>query len=217
MVVQPKGIVQGPVEGTADALRLRFGLLAEPELRTRCGAIPEPSALPRLAQDRALPAEEEVELGLVSPLVGVASALQAAGPVQRAGIAATGGAVDADLTLGGDVCGDLSLRASLAWADERSLKLASPKLAPGERQRVEAAELDPAKLAAALTAAPRIQLPLDPHALAKVVPLLASAQSNEELEVSASVQSVRPGDAAARNDDFVAWVRVKGRLDLKQK
>lgn len=218
VVVQPRGIVQGPVGGDASTLRLRFALLAEPEIRTRCGHVPLGSPLPPLAQDRTLPAEEEVVLALVAPLDGVASALQATPPVERAVVADAGNALDADLALEGDVCGDLSLRASLAWADDgRSLTLASPKLAPAERKRVVEVSVDPDELAVRLTRAPRIPLPLDPHALAQVVPLLASSQSSDELEVSADVSSVRPATAAARGDDLVAWVRVRGRLDLKQK
>ncbi len=218
VVVQPRGIVQGPVAGDKSVLRLRFGLLAEPEIRVRCGELGAPAPLPPLAQDPLLPAEEELELGLVTPLSGVASALQATELVERALVADAGSALDADLALHGDVCGDFSLRASLAWAEDgRSLTLASPKLAADERKRALAASVDPAALAAKLAGAARIQLPLDPQALAKVVPLLASSQSNEELEVRASVSSVRPSTASARGGDLVAFVRVKGRLDLEQK
>jgi hypothetical protein len=227
VVVQPRGIVQGPVSGTAKALRLSFGLLAEPEVRTQCGELPPATELPPLGQDPALPAEEEVRLGLVSPLTGVASAFRGAEAVKladervsmtRAAVSSAGGALDAELGLGGTVCGELTLRASPAWnEDGRSLRLVKEALGPRDSERVSAASLEPKALARALAAAPRIAVPLEPQALVQVVPLLASSQSSRELDVRARVTSVTPAEAAARGDDLVAWVRVKGRLDLLQK
>src|SRR6185295_11678214 len=45
IVVSPRGIVQGPVSGSPGSLRARFGLVAYPEMRTRCGDQPPPSPL----------------------------------------------------------------------------------------------------------------------------------------------------------------------------
>ena len=227
VVVQPRGLVQGPVTGTRDALHLRFALRAAPELRTHCDEPPALRPLPPLEQDPTLPAEDEVMLGLVSPLSSVASAFEAVdrvdvggarARVERAAVVSAGAAIDADLSLLGEVCGDVALRASPAWSrDGRALELGSVKLAPGEKRRIAAASLEPGSIASAVGKAPRIGLLLDVERIDDVLPALAQSLSDESVDVSATVTRVRPAAAIAREEALVAWLAIRGRLVLKQK
>ncbi len=232
VLVQPSGIVQGPVQGSRDAILLRFALLARPELRSQCAHEPgepdepAPQPLPPLARDPALPADDDVALGLVMPLSGVASAFRASAPsaagqrmtVPIASVASAGAALDAELTLGGDVCGDLALRATPAWnSDGRSLGLVAPELSPSEAERVDASSIDRRALLSALAAAPKVTPPIAVDAIDDVIPILAKAASDDSVDVSARAEPARPLRARARGADLVAWVTLRGSVALKQK
>ncbi len=64
-VLAPEEIRQGPASGTTETARLRFGLVARPELRARCGDAPAERPLPALRDDPALPPAGDVHLALV--------------------------------------------------------------------------------------------------------------------------------------------------------
>jgi hypothetical protein len=228
LVLQPSGIVQGPSQGTRETLRLRFALLAAPELRPRCDDMPAGSLpLPPLVHEATLPDEDEVMLGLVSPLTDLAGAFESSEPVdfggalvgvERATVAPSGTAIDADLSLQGDVCGELSLRASPTWtSDGRALTLVTPVLGARESERIAAASLDPGSLARAMGGALRLGLPLDTERLEDALPALASSLSDDSVDVIATVSAVRPAEAAARGEDLVAWLGIRGQLRLRQR
>lgn len=227
VVVDPRGLVQGPVSGAPDGVRLRFGLLAAPEIRTRCpeGTASAPRPLPPLVQDRALPPEEELTLGLVTSLANVGTSIEGADPLDagpgRARIAkatpsAAGRGLDVDLGLRGEVCGDLGVRAGVAWAkDRKTLTLDGAQILPAEALR--ASGLDPKVLAASLASNVHVAPPLPIENLATVIPDLAASMSDATLDVSATAAPAIPADAAVRGDDLVAWVKLRGAVTLKQK
>lgn len=226
-VMQPSGIVEGAPQATSNAMSLRFALVARPELRATCGTVPPTAALPPLVQDPNLPAEDEVLLGMVSPLDTIASALEATAPfdvggaethVEHANVVAAGSALDADLTLKGDACGDVALRATPSWsADRPALDLTAPTLTAEETERISGASLDPKKVAAAVTSGPNVPVLLDPDRIGPMLPALASSLSDDTVDASATVSSVRRAGAAAREGDIVAWVAIRGGLVLRQK
>jgi hypothetical protein len=94
VVVATTGLVQGPVAARPGAVRLRFGVVAHPELRRSCGDVPPAAPLPPLAQDPGMAEKEDVLLGLVAP----ASSL----PV----------------TFRRESCADLVATAGFAWGPE---------------------------------------------------------------------------------------------------
>lgn len=94
IVVAPSGLVQGPIEQRGDAMRMRFGVVAHPELRRACGDSPPAPALPALAHDVAMREKDDVLVGLVAP----ASSLS--------------------VMLPGDTCSDLSTSAGFAWSSD---------------------------------------------------------------------------------------------------
>ncbi len=225
VVVQPSGFVQGPVQPAAGAARLRFALLATPEVRSRCGAPAQVKALPPLGRDPALPSKDDVTLGLVVPLTSVQAAFQSQATtgspqvkIDEAQVTAAGALLDAALGLSGEVCGKLVLRASPAWSDDAgSLVLSAPELSRAEAAKLDAAALDHAALSSSLASVVRVPPPLAVGAIDDAVPLLAKAMSDDSLEISAAVEPARTLRAAAREGDLVGWVSVRGGLTLKQK
>jgi hypothetical protein len=117
----------------------RFALLARPELRVDCSeresrrrgpgapavaSVSLPPRLPPLGTDAALPDEDVVTVGMELPLTSFARAFEAAAPeagsgprfhVTEATVEAMGRSVTAELTLAGEVCGVVALRAELGW------------------------------------------------------------------------------------------------------
>lgn len=63
---RPAALVQGPSTAADGVIRLRFALAASPEVRARCGAPAAARPLPPLVQDAALPAEDDLDVALVS-------------------------------------------------------------------------------------------------------------------------------------------------------
>jgi hypothetical protein len=221
-VLQPQGIVQGPVEPSTELLRVRFALLALPELRTRCGDVPPATPLPPLLSDATLPREGVVQVGMVTALSNLARGFEAAPPaalrnesvrVARAEVAARGSDVTSELTLSGGVCGTVALDARLEFeGDGQYIGVAVPRWPPGERERVAESELEPRELANVLSKMPRLAPLLSASALQAAAPTLAAALSRPPLSVSAQVSSSRAAGAAARGDELVAWLEARGSL-----
>jgi len=224
-VLQPVGVVQGPFTPSADTLGARFAVLAYPELRASCGARPPVVPLPRLQTDAALPEEGAVRLGMVTSLASVARGFEAAGALQasgkrfrvaRAEVEARGSDVEAQLALTGDVCGEVAMAAGFDYSgDGRFVRLTGAELWPGERERITSATLEPAALAQALAAAPRVSPLLSMQALRDAAPPLAAGLSRPTLEVRAVVSSARAAGARARGEELVTFVEARGALWLK--
>ncbi len=110
VLLHPRGLVQGPVTGNAETLRVRLGLVAEPEIQSRCSnaaaakaGTAEAPPLPPLAQDPSLGPEDELVLALVSPLEQV------------------------DLSFREEGCHDATVRSSLAWGEGgKTFRLTAP-------------------------------------------------------------------------------------------
>jgi hypothetical protein len=225
VVVEPRAIFQGPASGTPDALRARFALVAHPELRARCGEPSPPRPLPPLAWDAALPAEDDLVLGMVSPLAtataepdpqpfDVGSGARAA--IARASFSADGPGARAELELRGEACGEIAARSPLGWTDDgRAIALTSPELWPGDAVRLESAAIDPAFVVRGVRTSARIAPPMAAGALKELVPEIARSMSDPRLDVEASVSSVTPASASVRGDDLVATVRLRGAVTLK--
>lgn len=205
VVVRPRGLVQGPMGGDGTTLRARFGLLASPELRTRCGEAPPVAPLPSLAYDARLPDEDDLVVGLVSPIERAMASLAPSEPftldgarvrITAASASPAGAALDLSLALRGEACGELVTRTPLAWSDDgRSLSFASPTLA----------------------GAPGFAPALAPEALREIVPQIASSVSDPSVTVSASIADVKPLAAFARGGDIAATVRMRGKIAVAQR
>lgn len=227
VVMNPRGIVQGPVAGTTPrSLRVRFGLVAHPEIRTRCGEAPAPRSLPPLTQDPALPAVDDLVLALVSPLATAATGLEGAAPfdaggaqarIARTAVVAAGSLVALDLGLRGEACGDLGMRSTLGWTEDgRALRLVAPAFADGERERALRASLAPDTLVRSLGQV-RFPPPVPPDTLQELIPSIASSMSDPSVDVSAKVEAVKPLDVIIRGEDLAASVLLRGSVELKQR
>ncbi len=225
VVTNPRGLIEGPISGTPDALRVRFGVVAYPELRSRCGeAAPAPGPLPPLAQDPKLPADDELLLALVSPLAAAASGLEGTNPFDAGGARARiaratavpfGPLAQLDLGLRGEACGDLGVRSAFGWAEDgRSIKLAGPAFADGERERATGLAAD--TLVSSLGQV-RFSPPVAPETLKELVPSIVSSMSDPTVDVSAKIDAVKPLDVTLRGDDLAATVLVRGSVELKQR
>jgi hypothetical protein len=191
-VVNPRNLVEGPIAGTPDALRVRIGLNAYPEITsTPCGAPPAQPPLPPLAQDPTMPGEDDVVLALTSPL---ASANIVGGSVTRAAIVQSGAQAQLDVTLHGETCGDETITAPVEWADGSSLRFA-------------AADVRAQTFATAIS----------PSVLPMAVPALASSVSDPTVTVSAKVTSTSPLVAVLRNGNVVAYAIAHGSLQLAER
>lgn len=225
-VLQPQGIVQGPVEPSRQLLHARFALLAMPELRVRCGETPAAAPLPSLRSDASLPAQGAVHLGMVTPLSNLARGFEAAAPVRHAGhglrvaqaeVSARGSEVTAELLLSGGACGAVSLDASLDFSGEgQFIRLARGSWPNGEPERIADSELEPAALARQLAAMPRLAPLLSVSAFGVAAPALVTALSQPPVSVSANISATRAAGAAARGEDVVAWLEARGNLLVTQ-
>ena len=226
VVTNPRALVEGPVSGSATALRVRFGLVAYPELRSRCGEAAEAPPLPPLGQDPSLPPEDDLVLALVSPLSATAAGLEASDPfdaggararIARAAAVTRGSLAELDLGLRGEACGDLGVRSPLGWAEDgRSLRLAAPVLSEEERRRATSASLAPDALVRSL-ASLRFPPPVAPDALRELVPAIAAGMSDPAVDVQAKVSSVTPHHVVLRGEDVAASVLVRGSVELRQR
>lgn len=228
IVTSPRAIVEGPTSGAPDALRVRFGLVAYPEVRARCPAADAPpKPLPPLAQDPALPPEDDLLLTIVSPLQTALGSPAAGQPIdvgpgrsrvdKTTSVPAGNNAVRIDLALAGEVCGDLAVTSGLVWSDDvKTLRLAGPTLPDGERARATAASIVPEKLLRSLGTL-GFTPPLAPDSLDDVVPGLVQSMSDETVDIRAKVSRVKPAEVVVRGDDLAAAVLVRGSVELRQK
>ena len=234
VALYPEEITQGPASGTAELARLRFGVLARPEVRVRCSppagaaTISAPASstgkLPPLRDDPALPAAGDVHLGIVLPADAAAQALERAGDVidlggRRARVAKASGDLARGLLieLGGEVCGEVAITAAgLAWADAQSLRLARASVLPDDADRLAAGQIDGARVAGAIERAP-IVLPIAVSALTSTLPELARAMSDDQVLVTATVDSAQPEAAGVRGVELIATALLRGAVTLRAK
>jgi hypothetical protein len=227
LVLEPLGLVQGPVEQSGHTAHARFALLARPELRADCNDPPARIALPPLSADPALPDEGLVTLGMELPLTSLARAFETATPkagsgprlrIAQAATEALGKNVSAELELSGELCGAVALQAEPTFAGEDGMiELTAGQLDVGESARVSAAGLDPEALGRQLTRLARVSAPLSLPMLRAAPPALAWLVSDPMFSLSARVSSLRAAGAAARAEHLVAWVEARGSLWLEQK
>ena len=216
----PDGVVQGPSAAVGESARLRFGIYARPELRSRCGDVATPPPLPPLKEDRALPVESDVHLGLVLALEAPAIALEGAavdlGAAHGRVAHASGPAAEMVIVLTGETCGALGVRATqLSWATNgRALHLGGVALSAGDSERVAGAQLDPAAFVRSLQEAP-IASPTSSEDLRTSLPALASMASDARMLVTAAITDARPESAGFRNDDPIALIRLRGAVTIR--
>jgi hypothetical protein len=236
VALAPEEITQGPASGTAEVARLRFGLIARPEVRVRCAGGGAGSGtgtgtamatavrkMPSLRDDPALAAIGDVHLAIVLPEDAAARAVERADVIEFGGRRARVTKASGDLAsgivleLGGEVCGEVGTSAGgLAWTDAQSLHLTGSALLPGDLERLAAAQLDAARIAAAVEHAP-IALPIAVSALESTLPELARGMSDDKVTVSATVDSAGPEAAGLRGAELVATALVRGAVTLRAK
>lgn len=227
VMIEPLGLVQGPVQASGGSALARLALLARPELRADCNAPAPSAALPALSADAAMPDEDSVTLGMEVPLASLARAFRSAPPEARAEprfhvagatLEALGQNISAELTLGGDVCGVVALQARPRFTGEEGLiELTAGRLGPSDLERVRSTGLDPDVLAAELTRLPRVTPPFSLVLLRAAAPALASMLSDPSLSVSTRLSSLSAAGAAARGQNLVAWVEARGSLQVEQR
>lgn len=198
-VVNPRGLVQGPMQGAPGSVRMRFGLDALPELRTHCGDPPPALPLPKLAHDPRMPEEEDLVVAFVWPLTKVASQIAGSDPFDFEGsrvratnakAASAGADVDLDLVLRGEACGEVALRAAPKWSDDGT---------------------------AVVLGGPRVPPPVQAEALKTMIPAVASSLSDPSVSLKATVKDAKPIASFARGEDLVATVRVRGSIAIDPK
>ncbi|MBX3187703.1 MAG: DUF4403 family protein [Labilithrix sp.] len=230
MVLAPEEITQGPASGTSELARLRFGLLARPELQLRCAeAGPYPRrarALPPLRDDPALPEAGDVHLAVIFPPEAPGRALEGApealdlgrgrARVQRASGDTTSGL---DLDLRGEACGPVAVSASgAAWSEGgvSAVHLTGVATLPGETERLAAAGLDAASFVKGVERAP-LNLPIAVDQLPTLLPELARGLSDDTVTVAANVIESKPESAGVRGAEIVAAVALRGAVLLRAK
>jgi hypothetical protein len=227
VALAPEEITQGPASGTAELARLRFGLIARPEVRVRCvgtGAGAGAGRLPALRDDPGLPAAGDVHLAIVLAEDAAARAVERAAGVidfggRRARITKVGGDAGTGLVvdLGGEVCGDVGMSlGGVAWTDAQSLHLTQTAALAGDAERLAAAQLDPARIAAVLERAP-IALPIAVSALKDTLPELARGMSDDKVTVTATVDNAQPEAAGLRGAELVVTALLRGAVTLRAK
>jgi hypothetical protein len=226
LMLNPLGLVQGPMAEAGGLLHARFALLARPELRADCSHPAVPNAqLPPLALDPALPAEDLVTLEMAMQIATLARAFEEAPPAPGAGprVRVAGAAVTtlsqsivAELELTGELCGSVALQAEPEFEGEAGLlALRAGRLDAEEAARVRAAGVDPMSLAQRLTQLPRLTTPLSLPLLRAAPGAAASLFSHPELTLDARVSLLRAAGAKARGHQLVALVEARGHLLLE--
>ena len=87
---------------------------------------------------------------------------------------------------------------------------------PEDAARLEAAQIDGARIAAAVERAP-IALPIAVSALSSTLPELARAMSDDQVTVTATVDSAQPEAAGVRGVELVATALLRGAVTLRAK
>ena len=226
IVLSPEEITQGPATGTPEVARLRFGLLARPEVRVKCaaaGAGPVAKPLPPLRDDAALPPVGDVHLAIVLGDDAPARAMERGEPFDLGGRRARVTQVAGDarsglvLGLGGEACGDVGISVGgVAWLDPQSLHLTGTAPMVGENERLAAAGLQGALLVTAAERAP-IALPIAVSALETLLPELARGMSDEKVTIAATVESAKPESAGLRGAEVIAVALLRGAVTLRAK
>lgn len=229
MMLMPEEIVAGPASGTKELARLRFGILARPELQLRCSDggpfAQRPRKLPPLRDDLALPDAGDVHLAVVFPPEAPGRALESApealdlgrgrARVQRASGTTRSGFV---LELLGEACGDVAVsNVGAAWIEGSSaVHLTGVAPLPGEAERLAAAGLDGAAFARGVERAP-MTLPVAVEQLPVVLPELARGLGDETVVITATIADAKPDGAGVRGQEVVAAVGLRGSLTLRAK
>ncbi len=215
LVLAPESLVIGAASGTKTTARVRFGLYARPELRTSCDGASPASKRPPIRFDAALPQNGEVHLGVMLNDQVLRDAFVSRMPNDliegRASVAKAEGGVarGVDLTLSGELCGDVQIRAAGATlTDETHVSLAGVSLTPEESERLTRASVSPDSFARAVEKTP-IRLPFRAEDLAAVLPDLANAMSDDTLSVSATVNEAAAEGAFVRGDALFAVMRMR--------
>jgi hypothetical protein len=225
VTLAPEELTQGPSSGTSDLARLRFGLLARPELQMHCLTPLSPARpLPPLRDDRALAAHGDVHLAIALPPEAPARAIERPDPVDLGAGRARIDAASSDLATGivvelkGEVCGQIAVTASgAAWATPpEALHLTGVSLVAGDAERLAAARVDGAALVRAIEHAP-IAIPIAVSALPTVLPELASHLSDDRLTVAATVESAMPETAAVHGAEVLTVVVLRGGVSIRTK
>lgn len=228
--VLPEGLVQGKPVGHGDVAELSFGLIAYPELETRCGPNPPHTpTLPPLKDDDALPKEGSVYLAVVMPKEAPAASMEGANADLgglHAHIAHASGNTAQGLTfqVTGEACGEFVIQSQgAAWAaDGRSVHLTHSALFPGEPERITAAlqgagQGKPDAWVAAIETL-SIPVPISATDLGAMLPDLAKGESSPKVDVSATVSSATPDSAGLRGKgDVLAVTLLKGSVTLRAK
>ena len=227
LVVDPLGLVQGPVQQSGDVANARFALLSRPELRSNCGEPAASTPLPPLSADPALPDEGVVTLGTEQPLTSLARAFESSAAeagtrphyhVAEATVEAVGKGVAAEVELRGELCGTVAFQAEPTLSGEDGwIELNAGQLDAGEDERVRAAGLDPELLVQQLTRRPRSSATISPSLLRASLPAIGWLFSDPAFSLDARVSSLRSAGAAARGEQLVTWVEARGSLRLEQK
>jgi hypothetical protein len=224
LVLQPQRLIQGPLDDSSTSLRARFAVLARPELRTTCGELSPPPPLPALDHDAGMPDQDRIMLGLVTPLDGLQAAFLRSEEisiehrrmqVKESRVEPLGSDVIVELSLVGDLCGDVAFAATPSFAkDGASVGLSRPRWLPGERERVAALGIELEPLLRSLAAAPRLTPLLSATALESNAPALAQMLSTPNLDVSAKISRAQGARAMARDHQLLSWIAMLGRLDM---
>ncbi|AKU97087.1 hypothetical protein AKJ09_03751 [Labilithrix luteola] len=221
VVLSPEEITQGPASAAGDLAHLRFGLLARPELRVRCGEAPRAPSLPPLKDDAALTATSDVNLGIVLPPDVAARALEGATleMASRTQVTKASGdpATGIELDLLGEACGAAGITAgSASWHDTATVSLANVEPIGGDAERFAAANVDVASFVKSIEGI-GIALPLAPDALATALPELARGLSDATVSVDARIDESKPATAGLRGSEIVAVVHLRGAMTMRAK
>ena len=227
VMLGPEEITQGPASGTPELLRMRFGLLARPEVRPGCGADPRgatPSRpLPPLREDRALPVLGDVHLAIVLAPDAPARAIEGGDAIDlgrgRARVRKATGDASSGLLLdlSGEACGEVGMSiGGVAWSEPQSLRLTGTAPLAGDAARLSAAGLEAARLAKGIEHAP-LPLPIAVSALGTLLPELARGISDERVTITASIETAQPENAGARGANVVAVALLRGAVTVRAK
>lgn len=221
VLLSPEEITQGPASAAGDVAHLRFGLLARPELRVRCGDAPRTASLPALKDDAALPITSDVNLGIVLPPEAAARALEGSTLAMTSPTQVTKAsgdpAIGIELELLGEACGAAGLTAgSAAWHDATTVSLAKVEPASGDAERFASANVDVGSFVKGVEGV-GIPLPLAPAALVTALPELARGLSDPTVSVDARIDESSPASAGLRGSEVVAVVHLRGALTMRAK
>ena len=225
VVLAPEELTQGVAGGTPELARLRFGLLARPEVRMKCGAsVAGPARpLPPLRDDRGLPPQGDVHLAIVLAPEAPGRALESSDPIDLGGarvrVRSATGDVSAglQLDLAGEACGEIGLSVGgAAWSDPQSLHLVVITPFAGDGERLAASGLDVGRLTNGIEHV-AIPLPIAVTSLGAMLPDLARGLSDDRVTISAAIESSQPGTAGTRGNQVVAIALLRGAVTIRGK